>query len=239
MEKKLLSLIILGGESLGREAAEIAGLQGHFQDIRFLDDKCHHGCHQIQKISVVGPFSDWPKYVGERTSFFVAVGKSHLREQLNQAIAARNGHLTTLIHPGACISSLAKVARGCLINYGCHVGPNAEVGEGSIFWSGVTISHDCKIGAYCFFSPGVSVGGYTRIGRNCLIGINVGIRSDISIGKQCAISMGNIITKNVEDLYYIKPNGKVMFLEDKNPEGFFFKDHSLKAVFIDQETHEK
>ena len=34
-------------------------------------------------------------------------------------------------------------------------------------------------------------------------------------------------------------NGKVIFLEDKNPEGFFFKAHSIEAVSIDQETHEK
>lgn len=228
-------LIILGAESLGREAAEIGLYISGIESIEFLDDKPHLKEKSVNNIRVIGKFADWKHYNDENVIFFVAVGRSHIRKRIMETIMAEGGCLTSIIHPHSFIASSATVETGCLVNYGCYIGPNAKIGKGTVMWSGINVSHDTRIGKFCFISPGVTIGGYVSIGSYCMIGINTAICSDIFIGDRCAISMANIVTKDIPERVKVNRKGEAIAIEGDYPDDEFFRKHSNRAISWDKE----
>jgi sugar O-acyltransferase (sialic acid O-acetyltransferase NeuD family) len=194
-------LFILGAESLGREAAEIAAASG-WNEIEFLDDAPGLKGSHVMERPVAGGFTDAARLVGEKASFFIAVGAAAVRARWMEAIRAAGGRLVTLVHPGACISPSATIGPNTMVSFGCHFGANVAVGEGCVFWSSVVVSHDCTVGAHCFFGPAVASGGYTHIGDRSMFGCGARLRSCITIGSGVVIGIGAVATRPVPDDHF-------------------------------------
>ncbi len=79
------------------------------------------------------------------------------------------------IHPQACVSPSAKIARGVSIGAFASIGEDVQIGRESIIF------------------PLVSVYSCTKIGRNCVIHSHVSIRQDSLIGNRVIIHNGAVI----------------------------------------------
>ena len=216
-----MRLIILGAESLGREAADIAAANG-YESIEFLDDAPSMKGTRIMDHAVVGGFSDATGLIGDRTEFFVAVGTIGMRASWMTTIRNAGGRLATLVHSRACVSSFATVGPNTMISFGCHIGPNVMMGQGSVLWSSVIISHDCTIGNHCFFGPTVAFGGYTHVGDCSMFGCGAKLRPCITIGSRVVIGIGAAITRSVPDNHFVAAGDDPVPIQGKDPEDIFF-----------------
>ena len=226
-------LAILGAESLGREALEIARAQGLYQSVIFLDDRPQLRGAAVDGAPVAGGFADHGACLGDH-AFFVAVGNRRTRLAWLERLSGLGGTLATLAHPRACLASKAAVGPGSMINAGCHIGPNASLGRGCILWSNVVVSHDCRLGEGCFISPGVMMGGYADIGEGCMIGLGASVRSDVRLGRLCVLAMGAVARDDLAELTYLATSGKQYSLEEAEQESRFFKPHSERALSRDR-----
>lgn len=216
-------LVILGAESIGREAAEIAASK-ECGSIEFLDDAPGLQGAAVMGHPVSGGFSKARDFVNGETEFFVAVGSIAVRRRWMDSIRQAGGSLATLVHPGAWVSSSARIGPNTMINFGCHIGPNVMMGEGNILWSSVVISHDCTIGNYCFFGPTVASGGYTHIGDGSMFGCGAKLRSCITIGLRVVVGMGASVTAQVPDDHYVAAGRDPAPIDGKNHEDIYFGD---------------
>jgi sugar O-acyltransferase (sialic acid O-acetyltransferase NeuD family) len=217
----MMRLVILGAESIGREASEIAAESG-YKSIDFLDDSPALQDRRMQGPSIVGGFAKTTELVGPATEFFVAVGTINVRTKWMKAVRDAGGRLATLVHPRACVSPSSALGPNTMISFGCHIGPNVVMGEGNILWSSVVISHDCTVGAHCFFGPTVASGGYTHIGDHSMFGCGAKLRSCITIGSRVVVGMGAIVAQPVPDDHYVAVGADPKPIKGKSHEDIYF-----------------
>jgi sugar O-acyltransferase (sialic acid O-acetyltransferase NeuD family) len=214
-------LVILGAESLGREAADIGGAIG-YASIEFLDDSPALANQQVLGCRVSGGFTSAFAMADAATDFFVALGSAAPRAAWMRQIRDAGGRLATLVHPGAYVSASARVGANTMVSFGCHVASNVEIGDGNVLWSGVVVSHDCTIGDHCFFGPTAAMGGYTHIGDRSMFGCGAKLRSCITIGNGVMVGMGAIVVRSIPDHHVILPGSDPAPLRDKTAEEIYF-----------------
>jgi sugar O-acyltransferase (sialic acid O-acetyltransferase NeuD family) len=213
-------LIILGAESLGREAADIAIARG-YRSVEFLDDRQIQG-ERILGFCVTGGFAAALKMIEPEHEFFVAVGTPGGRARWMKEISDAGGRLVTLVHPRAEVSPFAKIGLNSMVSFGCHIASNALLGDGNILWSSVVISHDCSVGNFCFFSPMVASGGYTHIGNYAMFGCGCKLRSCITIGDRVVIGMGAVVARSIAADHFVAAGSDPVPIEGKSAEDIFF-----------------
>ena len=215
------SLVILGAESLGREAAEIA-LAGGYSPVKFLDDSATLKGGQVLSLPVLGGFDAAPLFLSPDTAFFVAVGTAHVREHWMRRLRDGGARLATLVHPRAEVSPSARVGANTMVSFGCHLASNVVVGEGNVFWSSVVVSHDCTVGNHCFFGPAVAMGGYTHIGNYSMFGCGAQLRSCITIGDRVVVGMGAVVVRPVADDHFAEAGADPVPIEGRTAEDIYF-----------------
>ena len=213
-------LVVLGAESLGREAAEIA-LAAGYRSVSFLDDALAGAPAQVLGLPIEGGFA---RALDARNDadYFVAVGRAAVRGHWMRAIREAGGRLATLVHPRAEVSASARIGANTMISFGCHIASNVVLGEGNILWSAVIVSHDCTVGNYCFFGPAVAMGGYTHIGDQAMFGCGARLRSCITIGNRVIIGMGAVVIRPVPDEHFVAVGAEAVPIEGRTNEEIYF-----------------
>lgn len=133
-----MNLLILGAGSHGQEVRELAQSLNIFRRIAFLDDS-------PKKAEVIGPCSDFERYVWEYPVAISAVGNRSLRMDWLAGLARAGYVLPVLIHPGAVVSPSASVGYGTVICARATVGAGSVIGSGCIISSGATIDRNVII----------------------------------------------------------------------------------------------
>lgn len=120
------------------------------------------------------------------------------REVLATEIAQRFGlRYTTLIHPTAYVSPLARLGQGVFVGANSVIGPGAELAEHVFVNRGVTIGHDTHIGAFSRIQPGANLGGLSHFGRGVTIAIGATTLDRIRVGDHAFIGAGAVATEDV------------------------------------------
>jgi sugar O-acyltransferase (sialic acid O-acetyltransferase NeuD family) len=110
---------------------------------------------------------------------------------------------TTIIHPSAVVSKMAKIGINSLIMAGVVITSNSIIGENVCVLPNTVIHHDSIIGNYSLIGSNVTIAGGSIIGENCYLGSGSKIINGISIGQNSLIGLGSNVIRNV------KPNIKV------------------------------
>ena len=110
---------------------------------------------------------------------------------------------TTIIHPTAVVSKMAKIGINSLIMAGVVITSNSIIGENVCVLPNTVIHHDSIIGNYSLIGSNVTIAGGAAIGENCYVGSGSKIINGISIGQNSLIGLGSNVIRNV------KPNIKV------------------------------
>jgi UDP-perosamine 4-acetyltransferase len=127
---------------------------------------------------------------GSPSSFMV-------RDQIINSLQLEDHYFTTLIHPKASISPLAKIGNNVLIMSGVVLTANVIIEDHVCILPNTVVHHDSTIGKYTLIGSNCTVAGYTKIGSHCYIGSGSSIINNITVGSNCLIGMGTNVIKDV------------------------------------------
>lgn len=182
-------IVIIGAGGHGRVAAEIARKTGYSR-IVFLDDADIPG--------VAGKTKDFIQYLHD-AAFFVAIGNSKIRQQIQKMLQDNDAEVTTLIHPNAVISDNVAIGSGTVIMAGAVVNTGAVLGDGVIVNTCASVDHDCTIGDYVHVAVGAHVCGTVDIGSHTWIGAGATVVNNVSVIEGCAIGAGAVIIDSIDE----------------------------------------
>ena len=170
-----------------------------YECIGFLDDnqecwgKTHYG------VKILGSLNTASNY---NNCFFInGIGSSSNFWKKKDIISKTQIPLekfTTIIHPSASVSKLAKLGYGTTILQNVTISSNVTIGNHVIILPNSVISHDSVIGDYTCITSGVCISGGVKIGSSSYLGTNSAIINNAIIEDYCLIGMGSIVINNVK-----------------------------------------
>jgi acetyltransferase EpsM len=206
MRRRNKTLVIFGGEGIGRIAADIALMQGYKKCV-FLNDVEDPGEWIGRKNStqIVGRSQDYWYWLDQRADFFFAyVGLGKEREtfeklnELEQDIP--QDRFPSLIHPTATISiGNHTPGIGLLFGPGCVVSPDVCLGDHVKLMGGSFVGHNSVLTSYAHLATNAVVGANVKVGHNTHVGSNAVVREKVKIGNYCLIGCGSVVLNDVEE----------------------------------------
>lgn len=187
---ELKSLAIIGAGGHSKVVAEAAILSG-WESVSFFDDK------KDGKTQIAGNLEKFFQLKNKFSGAHIAIGDSHVRKKLFEALSADGVSIKSIIHPTAIVSKNVLIAGGSMISAGVIINSGVNLGKGVIINTGSIIEHDCLIEDFCHISPGCSLGGETVIHELSWIGIGSSVKHGINIGKRVTIGAGSVVIKDI------------------------------------------
>ena len=195
-------LLILGAGGDGRIVADLVASintkKKKWKLLGYLDDDPLKQGSEINDFPVLGTLRDVIRY---DDCFFVATFGSpktnFLKKRIISDLRIPIDRFATLIHPGANVSSYAKIGRGTIIHFGTNVSVNAFIGDHVKILANCNISHDTEIHDFTTIAPSVSISGQVTVKEGCYLGSNSSIRQRLNIGEWSLIGLGAVIIKDV------------------------------------------
>ncbi|WP_231749951.1 LbetaH domain-containing protein [Tautonia plasticadhaerens] len=170
-----------------------------FEPIGFLDDVRPSGTEHLG-LSVLGPLTDAARFSEALLINAIGSDQSYARRP---AIVASTGlppdRFATIVHPGASVSSHARLGCGVLIAFGASVGGGATVGDHATLCPLAIVGHDATIGPHALLAPGAIVSGHARLGEACYVGAGATVRQLLIIGAAALVGMGAVVTRDVAE----------------------------------------
>lgn len=119
------------------------------------------------------------------------------RQALIENLGLPEERFATVIHPKACVSSLATIGYNVLIMAGTVVTSNAALGNHLCVLPNTVIHHDVRIDDYTLIGANITIAGHSTIGWNCYIGSGSRIINNIEIGDFSLVGMGTNVIADV------------------------------------------
>ena len=188
-------LAILGAGGHGKVVAEAALLSG-WHSVVFYDDKWP-SCTLVGEWPIVGRIVDFFGSSRNFSGVAIAIGDNSTRRKLVEQCFDKQIPVPTIIHPRACVSSLASVGSGTVVFAGAVINIHAVVGSASIINTNSNIDHDVTIGDFSHVCPGAAIGGNVSVGRLVWIGIGSSIVHNVTIGDNATIGAGSVVINNI------------------------------------------
>lgn len=177
--------IVAARQALG-EAWEVAGV---FDDGDGTD---------FAGLPILGPLTAASGLVGARFVLALGSDRSHARRE---AILARTGlaaeDFVTLVHPGAAVSSRARLGTGCCIGFGASVAGRCAIGDHAWIGPAAVIGHDSVVEPYAILAPRATLSGSVRVGRGAYVGSASVVRQGLAIGAGALVGLGAVVVKSV------------------------------------------
>ena len=161
------NLLIVGANSYGMVAAEIAADMGCFEKIDFVDIENEAASSGIE---VVGNIDQLEKLVVHYNNIIVAVmdteKRLNLLKKITEGVPCR---IVTLVSPKAYVSKSVQLGRGCIVEPMVVVNSNCVISDGCILAAGSVVNHssmccegvivDCNatVDSACFVPAGTKV----------------------------------------------------------------------------------
>jgi sugar O-acyltransferase (sialic acid O-acetyltransferase NeuD family) len=197
----MLPLIILGTGGSAHDALDVVesinARSPTWRVVGFLDDTRQSGSEHLG-LPVLGRLTDAARFPEHR--FLNVIGSDRSYRQRPEIIAStglRPEQFATLVHPGAGVSSRARLGHGVCVNHGVSVAGGVVVGDHVCLGPGVIIGHDSSIEEYALLAPGAVVSGFVSVGRSAYIGAASSIRQRVKIGERALVGMGAVVLRDV------------------------------------------
>ena len=119
------------------------------------------------------------------------------RRRIIEGLGVPDERFTTIVHPAATVSRLARVGRNVLIMAGVVITSNAVIGDHVCILPNSVIHHDVVIGAWSLIGSSVTIAGGSVVGENCYVGSGSNVINGVSLGRDCLVGLGSNVVSNV------------------------------------------
>jgi sugar O-acyltransferase (sialic acid O-acetyltransferase NeuD family) len=127
----------------------------------------------------------------------IAAGGS--RQEHWSRIEEQGWGAATVVHPGAHVSSTARLAAGCVVGPGAVVGAMSAVGPHTLISRGALVGHHCRIEGFVSLMPGTNIGGHVRVGEGTTVGMAAVVVNGAAIGERATIAAGAVVLGEVAE----------------------------------------
>lgn len=191
------TLALLGASGHGKVVADTA-LAAGWLSVVFFDD-AWPGVTKNGHWPVVGDTQALLARLSEFDGVLVAIGNCAIRWQKQQELLSSGARMATVVHPHACVSSLARLGTGTVVMAGAVVNVDAVIGDACIINTGASVDHDCVLANGVHVSPGARLSGIVTVGACSWIGVGAAVRQLIQIGKGVMVGAGAVVVKALPD----------------------------------------
>ena len=206
MTRQDIILIGAGGHALScidvieqAKNFKIAGLVGLKEEIGTV----------INGYKVIGSDSDLAQIARDYKFALITVGQirnADLRIKLFTEAIKVGFELPIITSPYSYISPNAQIDKGTIVLHGVVINAHVKIGTNCIINSRVLIEHGTTVSDHCHISTGAILNGDTQIGARSFIGSGAILKQGISIGTDCQVGMGQLVTKNLDNLTKLTEN---------------------------------
>ena len=191
-------LIIWGAGGHGKVVLDIARATGLFCEIAFVDDSDSALGERLGDCDILPSLEGFEALKARGHScFVVAIGENRVRERCFQEGRDRGFDPAALIHPGAVVSTSARIGEGTVVMPRVVVNADAVIGCNCILNTGAIVEHDCNIGNHTHLAPGVVLGGGVTVEPYSLLGIGTIALPGTKIGAGAVVGAGAVILDSV------------------------------------------
>lgn len=196
------SLIILGAAGNAYDVVDIVeasvSTEKSWKIVGFLDDDRPIGGEHIG-FPILGALRQAPEF---KDHFFLsAIHNERLYFRAAEIIADTGlalDRFATLVHPGAYVSSHARLGPGVYVAFGASVAGGVTIGSHSSVGPGCIIGHGTVIDNHVVLAPGCIISGGVHVEESTYVGTGAFIRQNLRVGAGSLIGMGAVVTRNVE-----------------------------------------
>ena len=192
-------LIIVGAGGFGREvlnwAKDLNKVEKRWGFYGFLDPDVHALDGFECDAEVLG--KDDTYEIRENDEFVCAIGDSHVREKVMEALEKRGAVFIALIHPTAVVAETAKIGEGVVICPLSVVSANATLKRGCQININSSIGHDVFMDEFCTICPDSGLMGAVKLGKSVFVGAGVRVVPSASIGDDAYLCAGSVVMGDV------------------------------------------
>ena len=209
----LQRLIIIGARNLGREIYSLATQcteKGTVWDIAgFLDDDAGTLDQAGYGVPVLGSVDAYEPRDEDR--FICAVGDPVLKMRYIEAIRAKGGIFTNLIHPTTIINEHVHFGIGVIVQPFCLISNDARIDDFVTIQAFTTIGHDANCRAYCHLSAYTFLGGFVTMGQASFTGTHATILPHKRVGDRGKVGANSLVVRDVNsgDTVFGSPATKI------------------------------
>jgi sugar O-acyltransferase (sialic acid O-acetyltransferase NeuD family) len=194
-------LIILGTSGNAYDLLDLVealnGVAPRWSVAGFLDDGRQPGSVFLG-LPVLGRLTDAARYADHQ--FVNAIGSDTSYPRRPEFVAATGlgaERFATLIHPGASVSSRARLGQGVCVHFGASVAGGVVVGDHAALGPGCVVGHHAIIDEHALVAPAAVISGSVHLRRACYIGARAVIRQGLSVGDEALVGMGAVVVADV------------------------------------------
>jgi sugar O-acyltransferase (sialic acid O-acetyltransferase NeuD family) len=195
------SLIIIGTGGSAHDALDVIeainSRSPTWKVAGFLDDFQPAGNHHLG-LEVLGRLNDAPRFAEHWFLNVIGSDKSYCsRPEIIASTRLHSRQFATLIHPGASVSSRARLGHGVCVNFGVSIAGNVTVGDHVCLCPGVIVGHDTIVEDHALLAPGAVLSGRVHVGRAAYIGSGAKVRQGVRIDAMGRIGLGAVVLHDV------------------------------------------
>ncbi len=192
-------LVIVGAGGFGREVLDWARQSEAFgRDWivkGFLDDNPRALDAHRTGVPLLG---DVAGHVPAPDEVFVcAMGRIGAKRRCVEAIRARGGAFTRVIHRTVVVGGAVALGTGVILCPGSIVTANAHVGDFVTINLQSTVAHDAVVGDWCQLHCHVDITGGVVLGEGVLVGSHASVLPGVQVGAGATIGAGAIVMRDV------------------------------------------
>jgi sugar O-acyltransferase (sialic acid O-acetyltransferase NeuD family) len=206
-------LAIIGSGDLGKQIAQLALDNSHYEISGFYDDFETIG-NKVHGYPILGKIENIQDHFENGTFQELLIGIGYKHMDFRQKLFDRfKNHIPfgKIVHSSCIIHHSASIGAGTVLFSGTIVDMGGIISENCIIYNGCVLAHDVHIGSHSIFSPGVQIAGYSLIEGGVNLGIGTIVSDNVKITSGTRTGAGAVIVKdiNVAGLYVGIPAKKI------------------------------
>ena len=190
-------LALYGAGAIGREFRLMAGEEGSWDRVVFIDD--HAEGEQLSGCPVYRFQQFRARFAPEEVRFVVSIGEPKFRLEAFERMVRAGYTGGKLIHHTASVSPDAEIGEGTAVCAGAFVGSQARIGKNCYLSINAAVGHDAVVDDHTRLGANAFIGGHTLIGQNVFIGAGALLKDRIRVGSASVVAMGAAVFENVPD----------------------------------------
>jgi sugar O-acyltransferase (sialic acid O-acetyltransferase NeuD family) len=168
-----------------------------WQVVGFLDDVAEPNSEYLER-PVLGTLADAASHLDCR--FVSAIWNDRVFRTLHEVLARTRlaaDRFVTLIHPGAAVSTRARLGHDVVVQHGATIAGNVDLADHVWVGPGCIVGHGSALAGCSILAPGAVLGGGVRVERNCYVASGALVRPAVRLGEGSLVGMGAVVLADV------------------------------------------